>query len=86
MMTTAAGATSSTSFERIAQTSESPAASWGQPAASHYEIHVHGRLIKGVLITSLDGWSSGDLEIEAELRAWDALSDEALRNLESTME
>ena len=71
-------------------TSEPQDNEWGQPAASQYVFVVegtrlYGQPIAGVYLRSSESASS-DADLAAEMEAWDAASDEALFNFESTLD
>lgn len=72
-------------------TSESKESDWGQPAASVYIFSVvgdrlFGQPIAGVYLPSPPlGMSSVDSHLAAEFEAWEAASDEALANFETTL-
>jgi hypothetical protein len=72
-------------------TSESGTSEWGQPSASQYVFVIQGRRLLGKLLAGIYLSSAPDeiqpisLQLAAELAAWDALSDEALMNFESSL-
>ncbi len=66
---------------------------WGQPSSSHYVLSIGKSGLVGELITKgAYVWIEpleaiiADWELDAELSAWECLSDEALRSFESQLE
>ncbi len=73
-------------------TSESKESEWGQPAASRYVFTVVGDRVFGQPIAGIYLPSPSpdilaiDSRLAAEFEAWDAASDEALANFETTLD
>lgn len=74
------------------QTSQSDEKGWGQPPASYYSFFVidnvmHGQLTAGAYVHSghFVGGPPPDMELDAEMLAWDKAADESLKGFESQL-